>query len=207
MRVRNGFRFALALLVVSAGSFATANGDVTRFQGQVSGGGEFRKPIGHGLIFILDPGSGGWIIRIAPNSSMGPACATDFAWVVNMPVRNYNDLYLNPTYGFTAQQAVDRSPREFNFVLNCAGYKRESTFLERLTGSLPVGAAPPSAKELADAQANLGTSPQGRGKLWIEKYKISAAPQDVQGKNYGQIDWIRFRVEIRFPDVAGTLTK
>jgi hypothetical protein len=34
---------------------------------------------------------------------------------------------------------------------------------------------------------------------------VSAAPCDVEGENDGQIDWIRFRVEIRFPENADPL--
>lgn len=202
-RARPCLALTLVFLCSTAEWLAAATADVVRFNGEVSRGAQFYKPIGHELTFVLDGSSDGWSIRIAPEKVR---CNDDFAWVVNMPIRNYNDLRVNTTYGFTAQQAVERSPREFNFVLSCAGYKRESTFLALLTESVPVGTEPPSDKEVAYARSKLGTSPQGHGKFWIDKFRISAAPESVEGTNYGQIDWLRFHVEIQFPEKADALT-
>ena len=183
-------RFNLALLFLCAASFpATAREDAIRFQSEVSSGQSFRESIGHGLVLILSPLGGGWIIGVSPQTVTEPDCR-DFAWVVNPPFRAYNALYLNAAYGMTAQDAVNRSPREFNFVLSCAACKRESTFLRRAIESTPVG---------------MGTSPQGHGKLWIVDHKTSPAPAEIDGVNHGQIDWIRFRVEIRFPENADSL--
>ncbi len=139
-----------------------------------------------------------------PKEVVEPAC-TDYAWVVNMPIRNSNALDLFPSYGDTAQEIVDKSPFQFNFVLSYADCKREASLLRLLIESKPIGVAPPSEKQLAEAQKKLGTSPQGHAKLWILDSKVSAASKDVEGKNYGQIDWIRFRVEIHFPDNADSL--
>lgn len=87
---------------------------------------------------------------------------------------------------------------------SCAGEKREAAFVDRLIMSSPAGLQP-TDKQVADAEAKMGTSPQGHGKLWVLDYKISAAPADIDGKNYGQIDWMRFRVEIQFPENADSL--
>jgi hypothetical protein len=193
-----------ALLICAAASLpADAKDEIIRFQSEVSSGHDFRQSIGHGLVLILAAGDNGWAIEVSPQTVTDQQCG-DFAWVVNAPFRNYNALYLNASYGMTAKDAVEDSPREFNFVLSCAGLKRESTFVDRLIMSSPAGMQP-TEKQVADASAKLGTSPQGHGKLWVLDYKISAAPEDIDGKNYGQIDWIRFRVEIRFPENADSL--
>lgn len=192
-----------ALLICAAATLpANAKDEIVRFQSEVSRGHDFRQSIGHGLVLVL-AGGDGWTIGVSPQTVTEPQCG-DFAWVVNPPFRNYNALYLNSAYGITAQEAVEISPREFNFVLSCAGLKREATFVDRLIMSSPAGMQP-TERQVAEAQAKMGTSPQGHGKLWVLDYKISAAPEDIDGKNYGQIDWIRFRVEIRFPENADSL--
>jgi hypothetical protein len=193
-----------ALLICAAATHpAEAKEEIVRFQSEVSSGHEFRAPIGHGLVLALKGGAGGWTIVVSPQKTTDPACE-DFAWVVNPPFRSYNALDLDASYGITAREAVEISPRKFHFVLSCAGLKRESTFVERLIMSSPAGMQP-TEKQVAEAEAKRGTSPQGHGSLWILDYKISAAPEDIEGKNYGQIDWIRFRVEIRFPNNADSL--
>jgi hypothetical protein len=180
-------------------SRGAAQEEIVRFQSVVSSHQTFREPIGHGLVFILAPTGDGWEINIAPQKPPSQDCDA-FVTAVNLPLRSYNALQLNPSYGNTAKQAVAMSPREFNFVLNCAASNREWTFLMRVDGSLPA-----TEKQEADALAKRLTSPHGYGRLWIQKYKISAAPQEIEGKTTGQIDSIHFRVEIRFPQNADSL--
>jgi hypothetical protein len=110
------------------------------------------------------------------------------------PYRDYNQRYLNTTYGTMAWQAIAMSPREFSFVLNSEDCRAEAAWVSALLFSN----APPE-KEFAEARAKLGSSPRGRGNLWIDKSKISRAAHAIDGVNYGSIDWIQFHVEIRFP--------
>src|SRR5438067_1221608 len=124
---------ALAALLISAcGTLpADASDEIVPFQGELSRGHNFRQSIGHGLTLLLTDDGAGWTIGVSPQTATEPQCG-DLAWVVNPPFRNYNALYLNASYGMTAQEAVEISPREFNFVLSCAGLKREATFVDRL---------------------------------------------------------------------------
>jgi hypothetical protein len=195
---------AALLLCAAAILPAPAKGEIVRLESEVFRGRDFRQPIGHGLVLVLAAGGDGWTIGVFSSHTAKETECGDFAWVVNPPFRGYNALYLHPSYGMTAQDAVEDSPREFNFVLSCAGLKRESTFVGRLIESSPAGMQP-TEKQLAEAQAKMGTTPQGQGKLWILDSKTSPAPDEVDGRNYGRIDWIRFRVEIRFPENADTL--
>src|SRR5579862_8475878 len=185
MRTGDGVvRLVVALVLLNGAAVLQAAGkeEIVRFESRVSRGETFRKPIGHGLALVLG-GSDGWTISVAPEKAPQDKECTDFAWVVNPPFRNFNALYIFPSYGLTAQDVVDDSPREFNFVLSCAGYKRESTFVTRMIMSSPAGMQP-SEKQVAEAEAKLGTSPQGHGKLWILDSKVSPAPEEIDGKNY-----------------------
>jgi hypothetical protein len=196
----------IALLALSASGAAPSREDKptpdkpVRFTGELARGHEFRRSIGQGLIFALSPDSsdpseaGGWTITIAPEKPAGNAACKDFAWVVMPPYRDYNQRYLNTTYGTMAWQAIAMSPREFSFVLNSEDCRAEAAWVSALLFSN----APPE-KEFAEARAKLGSSPRGRGNLWIDKSKISRAAHAIDGVNYGSIDWIQFHVEIRFP--------
>ena len=115
IRSRSELMATLALLCVTASLPATKE-DIVRFQSEVSRGQDFREPLGHNLLFTLKSTGDGWRISVEPSKVVEPACS-DYAWVVNMPIRNSNALDLFPSYGDTAQNIVDKSPFEFNFVL------------------------------------------------------------------------------------------
>jgi hypothetical protein len=160
----------------------------------------FRRPIGHGLVFALIPEAGnpgaqnGWTITISAKRPPEISDCADFAWVVMPPYRFYNHRYLSNTYGTTAKQALAISPRSFNFVLNCQDYQ-----VERARVDILLWPYAHSKTEQEEAIAQLGSSPQGQGKLWIDKSRIGKAAREIEGVNYGSIDWIQFHVEIQFP--------
>lgn len=206
MRIVTGW-FSLAIvLLLAAGERAfpakenLGQEKLVRFTGEVARDHEFRWPIGRGLVFALIPdvdksgAQSGWTITIAPERPPGNSDCRDFAWVVMPPYRSYNHRYLNNTYGTTAKEAVEMSPRNFNFVLNCADYQVEAARVRKV-----LWRGNESDEEYNDTLAKLGSSPQGHGKLWIDKSKISPAVREIEGVNYGSIDWIQFHVEIRFP--------
>ena len=94
------------------------------FSGEVYAGKEFRKALSNELEFVLEPG---WIIAIVPKRPQGHC--QEFASVVNIGYRAHKDLYI-VSYEWTAEQEVSASPRQFNFVTNCADYRTESERLE-----------------------------------------------------------------------------
>jgi hypothetical protein len=134
----------------------------------------------------------GWMIRIVPEVPCGEK--GDFASVVNAPYRYYNSLFLNTDYGVSAKEAMEMNPREFSFVVTCEDYKIESHRLEIVLWSYSY-----TQQERDEALAKLGTSPLGKGKLTILDSKISPAEREIGGKNYGQIDWLKFRLDITPP--------
>ena len=158
------------------------------FSGTVSEGEEFRKTLNTELEFVLEPG---WNITIVPKRPEGDC--RELASVVNPPYRAHRDLYINTSYGWTAEDEVSASPRVFVFVTNCADYRTES---DRLNIVLwPYTVTPQKSEE---ALAKLGTSPVGKGRLWITDSKISHS-HDTLDEKPGKIEWMRFRVEIRLP--------
>lgn len=159
--------------------------------GEVSDGEKYQKEIGPGLLFQLKPTDTGWIIRIVPKVP----CSDEggFASVVNAPHRDYNSLHVDSSYGITAKEAVENmNPREFSFVVTCEAYRIESHRLNIVLYTL-------SQQERDETLPKLGTSPLGKAKFTILDSKVSPAKRDIGGKNYGNIDWLRFRLDIKPP--------
>ena len=166
-----------------------AQGHVPSVSGEVARGQEFRKDIGSGLTFVLRPTDTGWIMGIVPKTRC--AEGEDWASVVNAPYRNYNALYLDTSYGVSAKEAVGINPREFSFVTKCADYKQESQRLE-----IVLWPYNHSQQEVDGALAKLGTSALGKARFTILSAKVSPADQAIEGKNYGGIVFLKFRLDV-----------
>jgi len=179
--------------------FSFAQAGPNHFSGRISRGEKFQTDIASGLKFVLlpttnDPGAvEGWTIRVSPKGDHPSEC-DDFVWVVMQPYRSYNARYLDTSYGTTAEEAAKYSPREFNFVLNCSDYKQEEERVNQLLWPYNYSEA-----QVEEAEERLGTSPQGKGRLWIRDYKVSPEQKAAGDVNLGQIDWITFDVEIEIP--------
>ena len=177
------------------------------FSGEASAGQSFRKSIGHGLDFVLisdsmQPGViTGWTIEISPQGASADAeCKGEyFAWVVTPPYRFQNARYLDTSYSTTAQEAVQASPREFRFVLNCTDFKAERKRVDRVLWPYSY-----SNQEVDEALGKLRSSPLGEGRLWTEDYRITPGHKSAEGTELGAIHWIKFKVEIKFPKSFAT---
>ncbi len=158
------------------------------FSGRVSEGAEFRKALTKDLEFVLQPG---WTIAIEPTHKQGDC--NEFASVVNSPYRAHRALYIDMSYGFTAEEEVAGSPREFNFVTNCKDYQTEADLLQIVLWSYSV-----TEQKYEEAMDKLGKSPQGKGRLWITASKISHEDDTPESK-LGKIEWMTFTAEIVLP--------
>jgi hypothetical protein len=158
------------------------------FSGEVSHGAEFRKALDSGLEFLLALPSG---IAIVPMQPQGDC--RELASVVNGPYRAHRDLLFDTSYGWTAEQEVTTSPREFRFVTNCADYQTE---YERLL--IALGATTVTQQQYDAAVAALGTLAHGKGRLWITDSKVTHR-NDTPDEKLGSVHWIRFSVEILLP--------
>lgn len=170
------------------------------FTGAVSEGQEFRKALTADLEFVLVRG---WHIAIVPRrpEGVGPPSqgCDEFAAVVNGPYRAHRDLLIDVSYGWTAEQEVEASPRVFQFVTNCSDFRIE---WERLM--IALGSIPATPEQYANAMAQLGSSARGKGRLWITDSKVSHVedgPEDQtpEGLKLGKIKWIKFSAEIILP--------
>jgi len=196
-----------AFLVILPTLGADAQGQLITFPGEVSQGQTFRRSIGHGLDFVLTAASWGdditgWTIQVSPQGRVSDPECTDFAWVVTPPFRFQNVLYLDTSYGTTAQEAIRISPRDFNFVLNCDDYKAEYARVERVLwpGTYPK-------EEVDDALAKLGKIPHGTGRFWIKDSKYTPGDKSAIPVKLGAIHWIKFEVETKLPEDPRKSTK
>ena len=174
------------------------------FSGEVFAGNEFRKDLNDELVFDLQaefnflrkPNSrshpaGEWTIAVTPRHP-NDNCP-EFASVATPFYNSHNDLMIDTSYGWTAEDEVSDSPREFDFVTNCKDYDRESRKIEIV--HWPNGM---TQQEQKKAFAKLGSSLVGTGHLWIIDSRISHA-NDTPDNKLGNIEWMRFTVEIRLP--------
>jgi hypothetical protein len=147
--------------------------------GEVTQGENFRAEIGSGLVLVLTAAEDGWTIGVVPKIPCEQG--NDYASAaLNVPIRGYNALSLDTSYGKSAEEAVAFNPRRFWYVTNCADYKRES---HRMVVSLRSYGYPEG-----EANAIIGKpgGAQGRARLVILDSKIDAE---------GRIQWLRFRLD------------
>jgi len=163
-----------------------------RFAGEVKAGQEFRKTIGHGLLFVLKADDDGWEIEVQPETPRGESCR-NYSTVIATPLRGYTANDLNTSYGVSADDAVQRSPRVVAFVTDGTACKRESERLTRLSWPKSYPEA-----EVRAAQDQFGSSAGGKATLRILQSKVSTSGDLNSGKDLGKIDWIKFEVEIVF---------
>jgi hypothetical protein len=159
----------------------------TCFAGEVSDERGYLHAINNDLDFVLEPG---WTIGVRASHPAGD-CG-DFANVLNPPYRQHRALYINVTYGWTAEEETAYSPREFDFVTNCADYRTEADRLDIVLWPYTA-----TQEKYDQALAKLGSSPAGKGRLWVTDSRITHA-EDTEFQK-GRIEWMKFTVEIRLP--------
>lgn len=157
------------------------------FSGEVRDGQEYRRSINTDLDFVLKGGSG---IAVFPRHPDDKNC-DEFARVVTGPQRAHNPLEIDAAYDWTAEQEVETSPREFNFVTSCDEYRSASALLQ-------IALWPESAGKFEVAMARLNSLRTGQGRVWLTDSKVTHSHDNIVAGN-GAIEWMRFSVEIRLP--------
>jgi len=178
----------LAFLVLVFATVGCSQDRELTFSGEVSRGQDFRHDMGSGLIFLLATTDAGWNIRVVPKVRCGEEYE-DWA-LLNPPFRYRNMTYLEPSHGVTAAEAAE-GQYEIWFVRTCADYKRERARLD-----IVLWPYNHSKREADKALAELGTSTMGKAKLTILKSRVSPSGHSVEGKDYGKIDYVSFRVDV-----------
>ena len=98
--------------------------------------------------------------------------------------------YLEPSHGVTAAESV-KETYEVWFVRTCEDFRREDARLKIVLWPYSY-----SAVEADKARAELGSSSMGKLKLTILRSEVSPSGHFVEGRDFGKIDWISFRVEV-----------
>lgn len=95
------------------------------FNGKVSAVKPFRRILNAQLEFVLRLPDGIAILARQPEQN-----CRELASVVNPPYRQHTALDFDTSYGWTAEQEVTFSPREFHFVANCRDFFTENERLQ-----------------------------------------------------------------------------
>lgn len=151
-----------------------------RFSGEVQKGQNFEREFSPGLLFGLsavnDPGMPGWMIYVRPKQEQDPEA--EFTWVVTPPYRAYNPRYLTVSYGYSAKEIVEHTPRNFRFVKNLSDYGTAA----RAVRGMPWGEGQGTYEEHLKA---LGSVPTCAGSLRILDSRVSQS-----------IEWLKFEFEL-----------
>lgn len=162
-----------------------------RFSGEVVKDQLFEREVGRGLLFRLNPNRAsnppGWTIEL--RSLANPE--NDFLWVATPPYRFMNPRYLDTSYGYSAQEAVQMSERPFNFVLNAADYQKMTEAVRTLLWSYGHSEA-----ELAEARKVVEETQTGSGSLRILHARVGV---ERVGDERGWIESLKFEVELCLP--------
>jgi hypothetical protein len=177
------------------------------FAGEVSAGQAFERKFSEKLGFRLNASQSGWTIEVISYEQTDSDNA-EYSWVVNPPYRSYNVRYLDTTYGTTAKEAVEYSPRDFNFVLNEQQFKQASDLVEMAIMSHPLSdhrSQQELDKESMDAGRTLQALPVAKGRLTIMNSRV-ADPDPTEKGDLGSIDWLKFKVELHVPCGFATIS-
>ena len=185
------------------------------FEGEVTAGQPYTHPLGHGLIFYLQPIHSGWILRVLPAS--GPPGEHDYAELATPPYQSVTPLSLSTDFSFRAQDTVGWNPRRFRFATSKAAFDRLADVYQRFE---QAGATPPAplqldlSTEIAQAsEASLtlldvrlipGTADQSRAAAAVASHFAQTAHTVVQAPDtpatpLGQLLWMHFRVDLNLP--------
>ena len=165
---------------------ASAFGEPLSFSGRVEKGDRFEYPMGNGLVFRLLPNSAGnppgWVITVAT----ADRSRDDYVWVVTPPYRFWNPRYIDISYGTSAREAAQISPREFYFVTNESDYKAASEAVDIILWPNNY-----KKKEIQDANDKLNAVSRRKGVFTIMNADLSPGPDGIQ-----EILSMEFKVEI-----------
>ncbi len=185
------------------------------FEGEVSAGQPYTRPLGNGLLFYLQPIHSGWILRVLPAS--GPPVEHDYAELATPPYQSVTPLSISTDFAFRAQDAVGWNPRRFRFATSKGAFDKLADVYQRFE---QAGATPPAplqvdlSSEIAQASEGSltlldthllpGTADQSRAASAVASHFSQTAHTVMQASNTpatprGKLLWIRFRVDFDLP--------
>ena len=172
---------------------------VIRFDGQAVAGKTWSRPLGLGLVFVLEATETGWTMAINGPDATDASNPADYMGIATPPYHFNDILTVDASYGNTVQQTVKRSPREFHFALNESQYREifKNVNLALYSEGSPKSTERDKAAEFIDSRLAAVT---GNGKLIIKSFRLgrpSGASQDA-------ILSMDFAVELHVPATFST---
>ena len=164
------------------------------FTAEVERGKTFEHDIGHDLLFRLEvPETGdyaGWDITIVPKTQPadGPI---EFSAIATPPYHAYNERYIDVTFGFSAKEILEMSPRRFNFVMSENDEHRAEEAVN--VALYPNSASDDEKQRVAESAENIQL---GIAEFRALKYRITSIKDPLFP---GSIEWMRFEVKLKFP--------
>ncbi len=187
-------------------------------EGVVHAHDSYRRSLGGGLDFLLEPLPHGWSIRVLPSSGVRPK--VDYAELATPPFRSINPLLLTTDFGFRAQDVVGWNPRTFRYLARTADWKgADQAYRDVLSSRSPTAAAQEAAVtevasralegrfEILDAALVPGTADQAAGAALVASHFATTA-HTLQPSQTGAADALgtvlamRFRVSLSVPDAG-----
>jgi len=171
---------------------SAADPSQVRFAGEVYNGTVFDREVGHDLVFRLTPltgdAAGGWVIEIVPKVQP-PDEPAEFSGIATPPYHFYNERYLAGAYGYSTKEAVEITPRRFNFVLTLA----DDHIAESVVNSAlyPSAASELQKQQIASQAAALNL---GHGELRILKSRVRFGKDGASDA----IAYLKFEVTLNF---------
>ena len=183
---------SLLFFATSASPYPAAEPkQVVTLGGEVAAGRSYEHGIGRNLIFRLAPSPAsfgkGWDIEIVPKGKPDGGYP-EYAALATPPYHLYKPIYVNASYGVTAQEAVAMSPRKFYFVETPADSQTASVVVNTMVYSIDWQ----TRKDSLEASA--AKIPLGAGELKILQSRITPGRNN---EDLGSIDWIKFQVTLR----------
>ncbi|MGH9746710.1 MAG: hypothetical protein ACRD59_11450 [Candidatus Acidiferrales bacterium] len=162
------------------------------FTGEIDRGKTYIHDIGHDLQFRLEVAAdgdyAGWDISITPKSQ--PAGEPiEFSAIATPPYHNFNDRYLEITYG-SAKEILEMSPRRFNFVTSIDDEHRAEEVVNAML--YPNSVTDDEKQRIAINAANIQL---GTAEFSTQKYRITSLKDPLYP---GSIEWLKFSVKIKF---------
>ena len=191
------------------------------FAGEVAARSTYRRRIDAKLEFVLEPVASGWIIRVLPLS--GPRPPHDYAEVATPPYNSVTPLSITTDFALRSQDAIGWNPRDFHFAADRTSYLRLLAFYQRSTVSGSLRGGTPTGGEIAealrasgagtltivDAHLEAGTADQSAAGAAVASHFNSTAhalmpPGSHIPTALGQLLWLRFQVNLRWPGSGHT---
>lgn len=176
-----------------------------RFSGEVRAGGlEFRKDIGHDLVFIVAPVGGapgvGWMIQIRPEAAASAVSDyPNYIGCVTPPYHGPNPadimawLALDPNRPDWLGPGSPARDRQFQFTLNAEDNRKACQELDSEEHIPPK--KDPKTGDLVFGDPQYKPPTLGTGHLWIRTFDPGGG-RDVQT---ARLLWLSFDAEVVFP--------